>query len=75
VDREVREECKRNGLGVKAGKRAAKSEDKMDGRECRILTECWREEGEREILPEERVCHRRSGKIERKRKMDECRAE
>jgi hypothetical protein len=45
VDREaldyiVRKECKRNRLTVKAGKRAAKFEDKMDGREeCRILTE------------------------------------
>jgi hypothetical protein len=45
-----------NRLRVKAGKRAAKFEDKMDGREeCRILTECWTEkkkkqsEGEREI--------------------------
>jgi hypothetical protein len=66
VDRETpgcidREGCKRNRLTVKAGKRAAKFEDKMDGREeCRILTECWREkkkhrEGEREILPEKRV--------------------
>jgi hypothetical protein len=49
------EECKRNRLRVKARKRAAKFEDKMDGREeCRILTECLREkkehgeEGERE---------------------------
>jgi hypothetical protein len=38
VDREtpgyiVREECKRNRLRVKAGKRAGKFEDKMDGRE------------------------------------------
>jgi hypothetical protein len=38
VDREtpsyiVKEECKRNRLRVKAGKRAAKFEDKMDGRE------------------------------------------
>jgi hypothetical protein len=47
VDREtpgcvVREECKR--LRVKAGKRAAKFEDKMYGREeCRILRACWRE--------------------------------
>jgi hypothetical protein len=46
VDREtlnyiVREECKRNRVKVK---RAAKFEDKTDGREeCRILTECWRE--------------------------------
>ncbi|KAJ3622748.1 hypothetical protein MTP99_019028 [Tenebrio molitor] len=49
VDREtpgyiVREECKRNRLRVKAGKKAAKFEDKMDGREeCRVLTQCWRE--------------------------------
>jgi hypothetical protein len=48
VDGGMREECKRNRLRVKAEKRAAKFEDKMDGRECRILTECWREEGERE---------------------------
>jgi hypothetical protein len=47
VDREtpgyvVREECKR--LRVKAGKKAAKFEDKMYGREeCRILMACWRE--------------------------------
>jgi hypothetical protein len=61
----VREECKRNRLRVKAGKRAPKFEDKMDGRkDCRTLTECPREkkkntekkEREREILPEERVC-------------------
>jgi hypothetical protein len=40
----VREECKRSKLRGKAGKRAAKFEDKMDGREeCRMLTECWRE--------------------------------
>jgi hypothetical protein len=33
------EECKRNR--VKVGKKAAKFEDKMDGREeCMILTEC-----------------------------------
>jgi hypothetical protein len=66
VDRETssyieREECKRNRLIVKAGKRAAKFEDKMDGREeCRIVTECWREkhgeEEEREILSKKRVC-------------------
>jgi hypothetical protein len=36
----VGKECKRNSLRVKAGKREAKNEDKMDGREeCRILTE------------------------------------
>jgi hypothetical protein len=40
----VREECKRNRLRVKAERRAAKFEDKMDGKEeYRILTECWRE--------------------------------
>jgi hypothetical protein len=52
----VREECKRNRLRVKPKKRAAKFEDKMDGREeCSILIEPWREnkkkhreEGERE---------------------------
>jgi hypothetical protein len=49
VDREtpgyvVREECKRNSLRVKEGKRAAKFENKMDGRKgCRILMECWRQ--------------------------------
>jgi hypothetical protein len=49
VDREtsgyiVREECKRNRLRMKAWKRAAMFEDKMDGKkECRILTECWSE--------------------------------
>jgi hypothetical protein len=49
VDREtpgyiVREECKRNRLRVKAGKRAAKFEDKMSGREeYRVLMERWRE--------------------------------
>jgi hypothetical protein len=43
--------------------RAAKFEDKMDGREeCKILTECWREKKkklwrrEREILSEKQVC-------------------
>jgi hypothetical protein len=50
----------KNRLRVKAGKRAAKFEDKLDGREeCRILTECWREkkkkhrerEREREMQP------------------------
>jgi hypothetical protein len=32
----VREECKRNRMRVRAGKRATKFEDNMDGRE-----ECW----------------------------------
>jgi hypothetical protein len=60
----AKEECKRNRLRVKAGKRAATFEDKMDGREeCRRLTECMERKekehggaGEREILPKERVC-------------------
>jgi hypothetical protein len=59
----VREECKRNRLKMKVGKRPAKFKDKMDGREeCRILTEYWREkkkksgeEGEKKILSEKRV--------------------
>jgi hypothetical protein len=79
----VREECKRNRLRVKAGKRAAKFKDKMDGKEkCRILRGCRREkkkkhgeEGEREILPGEWVFQRSSGNIESKRKRHECRAE
>jgi hypothetical protein len=91
VDREtpgyiVREEWKRSRPRMKAGKIAAKFEDKMDGREeYRILTECWREkknykemkEREKYVLPEGGICQWRSGKIESKskRKMDECRAE
>jgi hypothetical protein len=60
----VREECKRNRLKVKAARRAAKFEDKMDGREeCRILTECWREK------------KKPRRKIKSKRKMDEFKAE
>jgi hypothetical protein len=44
----VREDCNRNRLRVKEGKRAAKLENKMDGREeCRILTESWRKEKKR----------------------------
>jgi hypothetical protein len=40
----VREEYNRNRLRVKAGKRAAKFEEKMDRREeYRILMDCWRE--------------------------------
>jgi hypothetical protein len=43
----LREECKRNALRMKAGNRAGKFQDKMDGREkCRILTEFWREKKE-----------------------------
>jgi hypothetical protein len=44
IHSEVREECKMSRLRVKVGKRAAKFEDKMGGREeCRILTECYRQ--------------------------------
>jgi hypothetical protein len=51
----VRKECKRNRLRVKAGKRAAKFEDKMDGRE-----ECWREKRRRRREKREKY-HQRSG--------------
>jgi hypothetical protein len=37
-----------------SGKRAAKFEDKMEGRE--ECTECWRKEKEGKILSEKRVC-------------------
>jgi hypothetical protein len=73
----MREECKRNRLRVKAGKRGY--EDKMDGREeCRMLEERKKhgEEGEREILPERRACQCRSGKVkiqERKERIKESR--
>ncbi|KAH0810191.1 hypothetical protein GEV33_012600 [Tenebrio molitor] len=48
--RNAREECKRsNGLRVKAGKRAAKFKEKMDGtEECRILREYWRKKKNKE---------------------------
>jgi hypothetical protein len=60
----VRDECKSNRLRVKAGKRTAKFEDKMDGtEEFNILTVCWRkkeekheEKGERKILSQKRIC-------------------
>jgi hypothetical protein len=74
----VREECKGNRLRVKAEKRAAKFEDRMDGRqECRILTECWREKKRTGRIRRERNTYyqRRKGKIKSKMKMDECRAE
>jgi hypothetical protein len=74
-----REECKRNRLKVKAGKRAAKFEDIMDGREeCRILTECWSEKkknAEKERNTTRGTGMRRRGKFVSKSKMDECRAE
>jgi hypothetical protein len=54
---------------VKAGKRAAKIEDKMDGREeCRILTECWKER-KKAGMPVKKW------KVESKRKIDECKTE
>jgi hypothetical protein len=55
----VREESKRNRLRVKAGKRAAKLGDKIDGREeCSVGEKRKKRggEGEREVLPEKRVC-------------------
>jgi hypothetical protein len=58
----VREECNRNRLKVKAGKRAAKLEDKMDGRkECRILTESWREKKKKRTRRRERNTIRGTG--------------
>ncbi|KAH0816889.1 hypothetical protein GEV33_005903 [Tenebrio molitor] len=67
VDREtpgyiVREECKRSKLRVKAGKRAAKIEDRMGGREeCRILTECYREKKKNADEKEREKYCRRNG--------------
>jgi hypothetical protein len=78
----VREGCKRNRLRVKPGQKAAKFENKIDGREeCRIVTECWKEKKkntqrrrrERNTIRETGMPG--SGKIKTKRKMDECRAE
>jgi hypothetical protein len=66
VDREtpghtVREQCKKNRMRVKAGKRAAKFEDRMDGREeCRILTECWREKKKNTEKKEREKYHQRN---------------
>jgi hypothetical protein len=55
VDRET------PGYIVKAGKRAAKFEDKMDEWEgCQILTECWREKKKTE-RKERGKCYLRSG--------------
>jgi hypothetical protein len=67
VDREtpgyiVREECKRSKLRVKAGKREAKFEDRMGGREeCRILTECYREKKKNADEKEREKYCRRNG--------------
>jgi hypothetical protein len=67
---------------VKVEKKAAKFEDKMDGREeCRILTECWREiEKKTRRRRREINTNRGTGTPVKKwkkskRKMDECRAE
>jgi hypothetical protein len=47
---------------VKAGKRAAKFEDKMDGREeCRTLTECWRENKKNTEKKERKKYYHRNG--------------
>jgi hypothetical protein len=63
-------------LRVKAGKRAAKFEGKMDGREeCNILNKYWREKKKntekkerQKYLSEKRMCQWRSGKIKSKRR-------
>jgi predicted S18 family serine protease len=58
----VREECNRNRLRVKAGKRAAKLKDKMDGKEeCRILTESWREKKKNTEKKEREKYYQRNG--------------
>jgi hypothetical protein len=58
----VRAKSKRNRLRVKAGKRAAKFDSKMDGRkECRILTECWREKRKTQRRRRERNTIRETG--------------
>ncbi|KAH0808515.1 hypothetical protein GEV33_014276 [Tenebrio molitor] len=66
----TKRKCKRNRLRVKARKRAAKFEDKMDGREeCRILTECLREKKNTEKKEREKRVY----KQERKEKIKESR--
>jgi hypothetical protein len=57
----AKEECKRNRLRVKAEKRAAKFEDKMDGREFRILTELWREKKKNTEKQEREKYYQRNG--------------
>jgi hypothetical protein len=76
------EECKRNRLRVKAGKRATKFEDKMNGREeYRILTECWREKKKNTGKKDREKYYQRNGytreEVERlkEQKEDECSAE
>jgi hypothetical protein len=73
--RNAREECKRsNGLRVKAGKRAAKFKDKMDGtEECRILREYWRKKNNKEKKEREKYYQRighASEEVEREQKED-----
>jgi hypothetical protein len=58
----------------------AKFEDKMYEREeCRILTDCWRKKKKNAEEKDRAKCYQRngyaSGKIESRRKMDECGAE
>jgi hypothetical protein len=58
----VREECKRSKLRLKAGKRAAKFENRMGGREeCSILTECYREKKKNADEKEREKYCRRNG--------------
>jgi hypothetical protein len=58
----VREECKRSKLKLKAGKRAAKCEDRMGEREeCTILSECYREKKKNEDEKEKEKYCRRNG--------------
>jgi hypothetical protein len=53
----VREECKRNRMRVKAGKRGAKFEEKwMEGKSAGYRRNAGEKRGEREILSEKRVC-------------------
>jgi hypothetical protein len=58
----VRQECKRNKLRMKAGKRAAKFEDKMNGREeCRITRARWREKKKKHGEKEREKYYQRNG--------------
>jgi hypothetical protein len=61
---------------VKAGKRAAKFEDKMDRTgKCRILTECWREK-KKNTEKKEREKYQRNGyaneEVKRLRSKGKC---
>jgi hypothetical protein len=56
------EECKRNRLTVKAGKKGAKFEDNMDRmEECKILKEYWREKNRTSRRRRERSTTRGTG--------------